>query len=444
MNRNSANSLGRRLSAWLAWQSLGGLLIVCATVYGATHYAFKARQLEELDQKRALLTYLASEAARNGNEVKLKHELDDFMVGHPQLGLSVAQTDGAIFHQKLLPPSRHERRRIQFNLDSPKLGQQMLRTELSLDVSGDALVLRRIAWILFGSAVGGVLLISFGGFLLVWLGLRPLRELSAQVKVLTAGTLHLRLDGSRQPDELAPLIAQFNDLLARLDQSYEQMEGFNADVAHELLTPLTTLMSGAELAMNSSKSLDEIRELLGSNLEDLQRIAGIVHDMLFLSQADRGAAARRTSTTSLAAVVRRVAEYHEATLDDAELTLEVKGDVDGEFDLQLLQRAFSNLVSNATRYATKGSSIVVRIEPDAFEQVTVLVENRGAPVDTQTLSRMFDRFFRADASRSGASKNHGLGLSIVAAIARMHGGTTMAASSHGITSVGIRLKRFAK
>ena len=444
MNRNGANSLGRRLSAWLAWQSLGGLLIVCATVYGATHYAFKARQLEELDQKRALLTYLASEAARNGNEVKLKHELDDFMVGHPQLGLSVAQPDGEIFHQKLLPPSRHERRTIQFNLHSPKPGQQMLHAELSLDVGGDALVLRRIAWILFGAAVGGVLLISFGGFLLVWLGLRPLRELAAQVKMLTAGTLHIRLDGSRQPDELAPLIAQFNDLLARLDQSYEQMEGFNADVAHELLTPLTTLMSGAELAINSSKSLDEIRELLGSNLEDLQRIAGIVHDMLFLSQADRGAAARRTSTPSLAAVVRRVAEYHEATLDDAGLTLKVKGDADGEFDLQLLQRAFSNLVSNATRYATMGSSIVVRIEPDAFEQVTVLVENRGAPVDTQTLSRMFDRFFRADASRSGASKNHGLGLSIVAAIARMHGGTTMATSSNGMTSVGIRLKRFNK
>lgn len=122
----------------------------------------------------------------------------------------------------------------------------------------------------------------------------------------------------------------------------------------------------------------------------------------------------------------------------------MKGDVDGEFELQLLQRAFSNLVSNATRYATKGSSIVVRIEPDAFERVTVLVENRGAPIDQQTLSRMFDRFFRADVSRSGASKNHGLGLSIVAAIARMHGGATMAASSNGITSVGILLKRFAK
>ncbi|MBW0170341.1 MAG: heavy metal sensor histidine kinase [Hydrogenophaga sp.] len=444
MNQKGANSLGRRLSVWLAWQSLGGLLIVCATVYGATHYAFAARQLEELGQKQALLTYLATEAARTGDDVKLKHELDDLMVGHPQLGLSVAQADGAIFHEKLLPSSRRERRVIQFNLDSPKPGQQMLRTELSLDVGGDALVLRRIAWILFAAAVGGVLLISFGGSFLVWIGLRPLRELSAQVQVLTAGTLHHRLDGSRQPDELAPLIAQFNDLLARLDQSYEQMEGFNADVAHELLTPLTTLMSGAELAMHSSKSPDEIRELLSSNLEDLQRIAGIVHDMLFLSQADRGAVARRTSTPSLAAVVRRVAEYHEATLDDAGLTLEVKGDVDGEFDLQLLQRAFSNLVSNATRYATKGSSIVVRIEPDAFEQVTVLVENRGAPIDQQTLSKMFDRFFRADVSRSGASKNHGLGLSIVAAIARMHGGTTMAASSSGITSVGILLKRFAK
>jgi two-component system heavy metal sensor histidine kinase CusS len=444
MIRKGTNSLGQRLSVWLAWQSLGGLLIVCATVYGATHYAFKARQMEELGQKQAFLMYLASEAARNRNAVKLKHELEDFLVGHPQFGLSVAQADGPIFHEKLLPSARIDRRVIQFNLDSPLSGQQALRVELSLDIGGDVLVLRRIAVILSGAAVGGVLLISLGGFLLVWLGLRPLRDLSAQVKELTAGTLHLRLDGSRQPDELAPLIAQFNDLLARLDQSYEQMEGFNADVAHELLTPLTMLMSGAELAMNSSKNPDEIRELLGSNLEDLQRIAGIVHDMLFLSQADRGAVARRTPTSSLAAVARRVAEYHEAALEDAGLTLEVKGDVDGEFDLQLLQRAFSNLVSNATRYATKGSNVVVRIETDAFEQVAVFVENRGVSIDQQTLSRMFDRFFRADSSRSGGSANHGLGLSIVAAIARMHGGTTMAASSNGLTSVGMVLKRWAK
>lgn len=444
MIRKGTNSLGQRLSVWLAWQSLGGLSIVCATVYGATHYAFKARQMEELGQKQAFLMYLASEAARNRNAVKLKHELEDFLVGHPQFGLSVAQADGPIFHEKLLPSARIERRVIQFNLDSPLSGQQALRVELSLDIEGDVLVLRRIAVILSGAAVGGVLLISLGGFLLVWLGLRPLRDLSAQVKELTAGTLHLRLDGSRQPDELAPLIAQFNDLLARLDQSYEQMEGFNADVAHELLTPLTMLMSGAELAMNSLKNPDEIRELLGSNLEDLQRIAGIVHDMLFLSQADRGAVARRTPTSSLAAVVQLVAEYHEAALEDAGLTLEVKGDVDGEFDLQLLQRAFSNLVSNATRYATKGSSVVVRIETDAFEQVAVFVENRGVSIDQQTLSRMFDRFFRADSSRSGGSANHGLGLSIVAAIARMHGGTTMAASSNGLTSVGMVLKRWAK
>lgn len=444
MIRKGANSLGRRLSIWLAWQSLGGLLIVCAIVYGASHYAFKARQMEELGQKQVLLMYLASEAARYRNEVKLKHELDDFMVGHPQFGLLVAQADGPIFHEKLLPSARSERRVIQFNLDSPLTGQQALRADLSLDIGGDVLVLRRIALILLGSAVAGVLLISFGGFLLVWLGLRPLRDLSAQVKVLTAGTLHLRLDGSRQPDELAPLIAQFNDLLIRLDQSYEQMEGFNADVAHELLTPLTTLMSGAELAMNSSKNPDEIREVLGSNLEDLQRIVGIVHDMLFLSQADRGAIARRKPTSSLAAVVQRVADYHDATLADAGLTLEVRGDVNGEFDLPLLQRAFSNLISNATRYADEGSSVLVRIESDAFEQVAVLVENRGISIDPQTLSRMFDRFFRGDASRSGASRNHGLGLSIVAAIARMHGGATMAASTDGLTSVGMVLKRWVK
>lgn len=444
MIQKGTNSLGRRLSVWLAWQSLGGLLIVCATVYGAIHYAFNARHMEELGQKQALLMHLASEAARDGNVVKLEHELDDFLVGHPQFGLSVTKADGSIFREKLLPSARSERRVIQFNLDSPLPGVEELRAELSLDIGAEVLVLRRIALILSGAAAGGVLLISFGAVLLVWLGLRPLRDLSAQVKGLTAGTLHLRLDGSQQADELAPLIAQFNELLNRLDQSYEQVEGFNSDVAHELLTPLTTLISGAELAMNSSINLDEMRELLGSSLEELQRVAGIVHDMLFLSQADRGATARRKPMSSLADVVRRVAQYHDATLTEAGLTLEVTGDVDGEFDIPLLQRALSNLISNAIHYASKDSLVLVTIESFAFDEVEVHVKNCGAFVDPQTLSKMFDRFFRGDPSRSGGSGNYGLGLSIVAAIARMHGGTCVASSTNSATTVGIVFKRWAK
>lgn len=404
-------------------------------------YAFKARQLEDLKQKQDLLQYLSSEASRSGGETKLRHALEDFMVGHPQFGLSLRKIDEEVFFEKALSPVAKSRRSLSFEVVSPLPGHLPLSVELSLDIGNDAALLRRIGTSLVVAAVGGTLLISFGGFLLVWLGLRPLRELSSQVKSLTADTLHRRLDGSNQPEELAPLIAQFNDLLSRLDKSYEQLEGFNADVAHELLTPLSTLMSGSELALQSPQGVDDLRDMLGSNLEELQRLAGIVNDMLFLSQADRGAKARRQATKSLAAIARQVVNYHEAALEDAGVAWEIEGDAEGEFDTPLLQRALSNLIGNATRYATPGSTVRLRITPSGTDDVIVRVENHGDAVDPNTVSRMFDRFFRDDPSRSGASKNHGLGLSIVAAIARMHGGLPLASSSGGITSVGIQVKR---
>lgn len=205
------------------------------------------------------------------------------------------------------------------------------------------------------------------------------------------------------------------------------------------MTPLATLTSGAELALSSAKSVEELRDTLGSSLEDLQRITGIVQDMLFLSQADRGAVARRVHTPSLAAVVKQVADYHEAALEDAGLSLVVVGDAVGEFDVSLLQRALSNLIGNASRYASSGSEVRVLINSSSPNEVSIQVENRGSTIEPAALPRLFDRFFRADMARSNANRNHGLGLAIVAAIARMHGGRPIASSSEGVTKVGLVL-----
>lgn len=165
----------------------------------------------------------------------------------------------------------------------------------------------------------------------------------------------------------------------------------------------------------------------------------IVRDMLFLSQADRGASARRTPTPSLAVVATAVADYHEAALDEAGLGIEVIGDAEGAFDLALLRQAVSNLVGNATRYAVQGSTVRIDICTSVSGQVDIAVTNRGATIPSKHLPRLFDRFYRSDPSRSHADRNHGLGLSIVAAIARMHHGTTFAASADGLTTIGMRL-----
>tara|TARA_B100001105_G_C22392902_1_gene445284 strand:- start:1848 stop:2531 length:684 start_codon:yes stop_codon:yes gene_type:complete len=199
------------------------------------------------------------------------------------------------------------------------------------------------------------------------------------------------------------------------------------------------LIGTSELALRHTRSAEELREVLGSNLEDLQRMAGIVQDMLFLSQADRGARARRTAVTSLAALAERVAGYCEAALAEAGLSVDVTGDAAGAFDMPLLARALSNLLANAIRHATPGTSVSVAIAVEAGGGVKIQVINLGEAIPPLALPRLFDRFYRADAARSHAARHHGLGLAIVAAIARMHGGTTLATSHSGTTAIGMML-----
>ena len=250
MSRSRIGSLGRRLSYWLALQSLTGLIVVCAAVYGATHLGFEARQTEELLQKQTQLRHLLSEAARDGDVATLKHKLDDFYIGHPDMALALTRAaDGSDFYRRSAPRPATDQRVARFSVPALAQAQGTLDAVLMLDVRDDAALLRHIGLALAFAALAGTLLVSVGGFLLVRLGLRPVRDLVNQTRQLAADTLHRRLDGSAQPEELEPLIVQFNELLGRLELAYAQMEGFNADVAHELCTPLATMISSTELAL---------------------------------------------------------------------------------------------------------------------------------------------------------------------------------------------------
>jgi two-component system heavy metal sensor histidine kinase CusS len=370
----------------------------------------------------------------------IKHLLDDFLAGHEHMALRLQGPDGGSLYDSSAAPSELKKfKRHSFELKSPDHTAGPIRAELSLDTQDDDVLLSRLALTLAASALIGALLVSVGGFWLVHLGLKPLHLLVEQTRRLTPSLVDSRLDGSVQPQELQPLIAQFNALLDRLALAYKQMEGFNADVAHELNTPLATLISSCELALRKSRDVAELRDVLGSNLEDLHRMATIIGDMLFLSNADRGLGARRSELPSLAALVGEVIEYHEASIQEAGLSAEVRGDAVGWVDARLLRRAVSNLLGNATRYATPGSTVLVQIEHLPNDQVAITVVNQGPTIAPEHLPRLFDRFYRADPARAHGDRNHGLGLSIVAAIARLHDGQTFAASSAGVTRMGLTL-----
>ncbi len=434
-------SLRQRLSWWLALQSFAGLGLVCLAVYLVTEFNFRDRQEDTLAQKENVIRHLLADGKEHRNSEDLAHKLDDFLVGHGDLSLEVTQADGVVLYAHTR--NQNEKtvwRRREFDL-APVANQasKVLHVQLSLDIQTDNQLLHRLAVTLLVAAIGGAIVVSLGGFSLVNLGLAPVRRLVGQTRALSADNLHHRLDGGEQPLELVPLIDQFNALLARIEKAYSQMEGFNADVAHELCTPLATLIANNELALRRPEQAD-MREVLASNLEELHRLTGIVNDMLFLSQADRGVGARRAPVASLASMAADVLDYHEAALAEAGLTAKVVGDAHGAFDVPLLRRALSNLLGNATRYAKNGSIVQITFKPADEDRVLISVANCGDTIDPEILPYLFDRFFRGDPARSHGQSNHGLGLAIVGAIARMHQGEPVAWSENGVTIVGVEIR----
>lgn len=433
-------SLGRWLSWWLAVLTFLGLGLVCSVVYVGASLNLSSKQAEELRYKRDVVRHLVGEIATQDELPSLRHKLDDFFVGHADLELRLTQGAGALLYAT---PARSSlgaiQRRDEFEIPFPWSPTTVLRAELILDSSADARLLKQLAWTLLASALAGAVVVSAGGAWLVRRALLPVRDLARQTATLSPESVGQSLDGTAQAQELQPLVAQFNALLVRLSDAYQQLEGFNADVAHELRTPLATLIGETELALSRERSIAELRDVLGSNLEDLHRMAGLVNDMLFLSRADRGECARLRPVDSLAELVTEVIEFHEASLLEAGVSARVRGDSMGAFDAALIRRALSNLLANATRFAKRGSVIEINIEAVSSGGVRLSVRNVGPAIPAEHLPRLFDRFYRVDQAREHGDTNHGLGLAIVAAIARMHGGDCFVQSSAGRTTVGVCL-----
>lgn len=440
-SRRTPASLGQRLSWWLALQGLLAALGVSAVVYAVNAWVLASRQHDELQLKQDVVRHALAETAESADASDLKHKLDDFLAGHQDMALSVETQGGQVIYtsapaREVQPGGRMMT--AAWTQTWPAGSVSQVKASLSLDVGRDDALLRRLGLTLLVTSLVGAAVVSVTGFLLVNRGLAPVRDLSAQVESVALDRPQLRLDGSTQPRELVPLVDRFNVLLARVERAYSQLESFNADVAHELRTPLTTLIGASELALRRERPIEELREVIAANLEDVRRLAGIVNDMLFLSQADRGAAARRTHVSSLAASLQDVVDYHEADMQERGLKVHCTGDASGAFDVALLRRALSNLLSNASRYASPTSEIEVRIKP-LDNRLRLSVVNAGRRLEPEHVARLFDRFYRVEQSRQHTDVNHGLGLAIVAAIARMHGGQPFASSDHGYTEIGVEI-----
>lgn len=281
----------------------------------------------------------------------------------------------------------------------------------------------------------GVPLVAAIGYLITHLGLVPLKRLSREARALSPSALSQRLVVAHLPAELSDLAQSFNGALDRLEATYKQLESFNADVTHELRTPLTNLIGQTQVALSRPRGAAQLVEVLQSNLEDLERLRGIVNDMLFLARADQGERPQQLLPASLAAEVEMTIEFLDFLMEEANVSICVRGDAQVPIERSLFRRAVTNLLDNAIRHSPPHSEIVVEVSAGQG-QVHIAVSNPGPEIPPEHLDRLFDRFYRVDMARTNSGESHGLGLAIVKAVAAMHAGSVFAASRGGITTVG--------
>jgi two-component system heavy metal sensor histidine kinase CusS len=441
-----SHSIGARLSSKLALVTMLVLALLSVASWFSIHSLIIERNGEDVARRCALIAGMLELQARNGGEAAVLAWLDNDAAMRGDARLQVWRADGSVLYADAMPSAMAQSDHVRskdFTVQAPGLPGGRLAARLEVDFARDAAMGTRWMWVLVLTTLGAGAVVAVASYLRVRRELRPLRELAAQARSISPQHLDRRLALPDPAEELLPFIEQFNSLMQRLERAYGQLEAFNADVAHELRTPLATLIGETELALARERSNEALRDTLASNLEETQRLAAMVNDMLFLAQADRGAVARRGAPVSLAALAQQVVEFHEAALEASGLALRIDGDAEVPVDEALFKRALSNLLGNAARYAERGSTVVVRISAELAqgpEQAQVVVQNRGPSIAPAQLPRLFDRFFRADESRCcPEEQHHGLGLAIVAAIARMHAGRTLAESDAGFTRVGFTL-----
>jgi two-component system heavy metal sensor histidine kinase CusS len=298
-----------------------------------------------------------------------------------------------------------------------------------LDVSQDQQVLRAYGNKLVGVVALAILLSAGVGWALARRGLAPVRAISAEIGRVNAEQLHARIANEAWPAELRQLATAFDDMLARLERSFEQLSRFSSDLAHEFRSPISNLVAAASVTLARARDAAEYQKTLEVVVEEGGRLSRMVSSMLFLARADNAEQALRLEKVSLAMEFRKLAEFYEIVADEQGVKLEASGACELAADPVLLRRALSNLLANALRYTGRGGTVRL-LAARQGDAVVISVTDDGAGIAPQHLPFLFDRFYRADAARSSAEST-GLGLAVVRSIVELHGGTASVASSPG-------------
>ena len=388
--------------------------------------------------------------------------LDQSFVGHENVGVLLRDTDGRVLHvihpEHFTPAQQagarladaanewtvdgHPHRGLAVRIDLPTaaVGSEAIDVLVALDLSHHAHFLatvRKATWA--GVALAALVAALFGWFA-AHRGLAPLRRVTDTARRLSARQLDQRLAVDDAPLEVREHVDAFNGMLARLESAFQRLADYSADIAHELRTPISNLMTQTQVALSRPRTAEEYQDILASNLEEYERIARMVSDMLFLAKADENTLAHAGEAIDLAREADALIDFYEALADERQVRIVRQGQASVQGDRLMLRRALSNLISNALRHTPKEGQITIRIDADAAG-VRLAVSNVGDPIPADQIERIFERFHRGSAQRESRGEGAGLGLAITRSIVQAHGGHITARSAEGVTCFTITLPR---
>ncbi len=312
--------------------------------------------------------------------------------------------------------------------------------QVGASVEGVEGALQRALFILLVLTPSIFLIALLGGWALVGRSLRPVDEMTRAALSIGSNRLDLRIAPARTDNEIGRLAAALNEMIARLDRSFQQIERFTADASHELKTPLTAIRGEAEVALMSTSTPPDIRLTLESIIAETERLSTIVNNLLLLSRADADQVRLKQEPVALHEIVlaafetlERLASRKNITLDFAEME-----DVIMEGDALWLQQLFTNLIHNAILYTPEGGQVTLALKTErmgAGRNAVFSVSDTGSGIGDEHLPFLFDRFYRVDSGRSREQGGSGLGLNIARWVAESHGGNIAVASALGSGSV---------
>lgn len=458
-------SLTARLTLLFAVGSSTVLLVLGWLTGVAIDRHFEQQDFDALAGKMQLAQHAIERVNSQRDFDTLQSQLNDALIGHHDLVVQVfgptgdvlLASEGVTFPREWLAqaPATQTNRLFHWSQGERNFRGvvqamftgiphwQPLVVAVAMDVEHHNVFMRSLMRALWVFVACAALATGVLGWLAASRGLAPLRTMRDRATAVTAHKLDQRLPVDAVPPELAELATSLNEMLARLEDAFHRLSDFSSDIAHEIRTPVSNLMTETHVALSRPRDAASYRATLESNAEEYERLARMISDMLFLAKAEYGQMTdwivEHGESVHLAQEVRGLFEFYEALAEERGVQLELRGDCSAWGDRLMLRRALSNLLSNALRYTPRAGTVVVCLsESDGLSTLTV--ENPGQTIPEHHLARLFERFYRADPSRQQANgEGTGLGLAITQAIVHAHQGRILASSEAGKTCFSIRL-----